>query len=213
MKGNALKLRKGYVLGMALLLVAAASTLLLASHLWAVEGDQCYFEDGTHVGWFQALGDFNMASTEELESLVGEAQLDSSGKTVTPIRILSMVGRGRATGIGETVYWLDTSRPVASGLRSKLRGHEFPAVHQMGFHLFLTTEALPGKVFRSMNPAIMVNDNATSFPPRVGTRYRLQNVVAFEDVEEPGIVAARILSNHNQYAGSRRPDHGGRREN
>lgn len=213
MKGNALKLRKAHVLGMALLVVAAAGTLLLSTTSWAATEDECYFDDGTHKGWFQDLGSFTLASEELISATVGEKRIDREGRTVTPIRIRGMAGRGKATGIGETVYWLDTSRPVESGVRSKLRGQEFPAVHEMGFHLFLTTEALPGKIFRSINPAVMVNDNALSFPPRPGSRYVLKNVVEFEDVDDPGFVVAKIVSNHTYYAGSRRPGLSGRHEN
>jgi hypothetical protein len=206
MKGNAWKPRKGHVLMLALLIAAVAGTLLVTPDSWAQDGeDECYFEDGTHKGWAEGVGTFELASEESLSATIGQKLIDRDGKMVRPIQIRGMAGRGRATGIGETVYWLDTSRPVESGLRSKLRGHEFPAVHEMGFHLYFTAEALPGKIFRSINPAIMVNDNATSFPPKPGTRYVLKNVVEFEDVDDPGHVAARILSNHNRYAGSRRP--------
>lgn len=206
MKGNALKLRKGYMLGLALLVVAAGGALLLTSSLWAAATPppECYFE-GEHTGWFAGLGSFTLASEESINALVGEQFIDREDKAVTPLRIRGMAGRGNAAGIGETVYWLDTSRPVASGVRAKVAGREFPAVHQMGFHLFLTTEALPGKIFRSINPAVMVNNNAMSFPPKPGSRYALKNVVEFEEVNDPGVVAARIVSNHNQYLGSKRP--------
>ncbi|HKI01530.1 MAG TPA: hypothetical protein VKK31_06080 [Thermoanaerobaculia bacterium] len=214
MKGNVLKLRKGHALCMALLAIAAAGTLLLKAPLWAQEDpvDPCHFE-GRHVGWFASLGTFSLASTEDIEAIVGESSLDREGKAVKPIQIRGMAGRGRATGIGETVYWLDTSRPVASGIRAKLRGQEFPAVHEMGFHLFLTTEALPGQIFRSINPAVMVNNNSMSFPPKPGSRYVLKNVVEFEDVNDPGFVVARIVSNHNQYLGSGRLGISRRHEN
>jgi len=214
MKGNVLKLRKSQVLCLALLVVAAAGTLLLTTRLWAQEPveEPCSFE-GEHTGWVNGLGDFSLASEESISAGIGEKSVDREGKAVRTIRILGMAGRGYATGIGETVYWLDKSRPVASGLRAKLRGQEFPAVHEMGFHLFFTTEALPGKIFRSINPAIMVNNNAMSFPPRPGARYALKNVVEFEAVDEPGVVAARIMSNHNQYVGSRRSGFSQRLEN
>jgi len=215
MKGNVLKLRKVHVLSMALLAVAAVGTLLLTTRLWAQEPseDPCHFENGEHKGWIEGLGTFSLASTEDIEAFVGESSTDREGKRVTPIRIRGMAGRGYATGIGETVYWLDTSRPVASGLRSKLRGQEFPAVHEMGFHLFFTTEALPGKIFRSINPAVMVNNNATSFPPKPGSRYVLKNVVDFEAVDAPGVVAARIVSNTTTYVGSGRSHFSQRLEN
>jgi hypothetical protein len=47
----------------------------------------------------------------------------------------------------------------------------------------------------------MVNNNATVFPPRLGTRYALQRAVEFEDVNEPGVVVLRIVSNRNQIVG------------
>jgi len=178
--------------------------MLVATSSSAQDDDPCYFSDGTHRGSFDGLGAFTLSSEELVSAAVGTKFIDRDGRIVTPIRIRGLAGRGQAEGIGETVYWLDTSRPVTSGIRSKQRGQEFPAVHEMGFHLFLTTEALPGKIFRSINPAIMVNENSTSFPPKLGSSYALKSVVEFEDVAEPGIVAARIESNHNRYVGSGR---------
>jgi hypothetical protein len=199
-----MKLRKAYLFGLAVLAVAAVGVLFTTTVL-AEESRPCFI-NGWHTGWFSDAGEFTLQSEEEIEGEVSSSTVDGQGKIVTPIRVRGMAGRGRAEGVGETVYWLDTARPVSSGLRSKLRGVEFPAVHEMAFHLYLTTEALPGKIFRSINPAVMVNDNATSFPPKLGSQYVLKNVVEFEDINEPGIVAARILSNHARYVGSRRSE-------
>ena len=200
------------VLVLSVLLLAGAALLLSAPYLsaqWTPDEEERHRLAGVpgHQIQIDSLGEFAVESEESIAAVAEEKFLDRNGLINRPIRVLGMAGRGYAEGIGETVYWMDKSRLVeGSGVRSKVRGAEFPAVHEMRFHVFLTTEALPGVTLRSMNPAIMVNNNATSYPPRLGARYVLKNVVELEDVENPGVVIARILSNRNEIVGSGRHD-------
>jgi hypothetical protein len=208
---NELKLHKVQVLALSVVVLAGVALLLSAPYLsaWTPEEEEEHRLAGYHTYQIDGLGQFSMDSSESIAAVSEEKFLDRNGLSNRSIRILGMAGRGYSDGIGETMYWLDKSRPVeGSGMRAKARGAEFPAVHEMRFHLLLTTEALPGRTLRSVNPAVMVNNNATSFPPRMGSRYVLKNVIELEDVDNPGVVVGRILSNRNKIVGSRRYDSG-----
>lgn len=208
MKGNGLKLRRAHVLGLSVLVLAGAAVLVGTSDSSAQSDDE-HIVDGVHIYQINGLGEFSAASTESIAASFEEKYIDREGLSTVPIKVLGMAGRGYTDAVGETMYWLDKSRPVeGSRMQSKTRDSDFPGVHEMHFHLLLTTEALPGRTFRTINPAVMVNNNAMSFPPKVGARYVLKNVVELEDVNEPGVVVIRILSNKNQIVGSRRYDSG-----
>jgi hypothetical protein len=125
----------------------------------------------------------------------GETFISNGYKTVR-LEILSNGGHAFAEGIGATHFWFDSSRPVPSFIREKTPGTEFPAVQEMRFHFFYEAEAFPGKVFRSVNPAIMRSNHVTAFPPPPGTEYDLVQPVALEDVNNPGEVVGYIMSNH-----------------
>jgi hypothetical protein len=215
MKGNGWKLHRVHGLGLSILVLAGATVLLSAPSAFAVEeGENPHWMEGVHYLQIDDGPQFAVTSEESIAAEGEETKrfVDRNGLTTMPVRILGMAGRGYAEGVGETVYWLDKGRPTAgSVVRGKVRGAEFPAVHEMHFHLILTTEALPGRTFRSINPAVMVNNNATAFPPPVGSRYELKNVVELEDVEQPGVVVLRILSNKNQIVGVGRSSRLGRR--
>jgi hypothetical protein len=157
-----------------------------------------------HMFSIAGQGAFAAATTEEIGATVGEKYIDRNGLSSLPLRVVEMAGGGQTEGVGRTEYWLDKSRPVESIVRAKAPGRDFPAVHEMRFHLLLTTEALPGRTFRSINPAVMANDNATSFPPKLGSRYVLKDVVELEDVNDPGVVVVRVLSNKGEIVGSGR---------
>jgi hypothetical protein len=204
MKGNGWKLRKVYALGLGILVVAGAALLLSSTYSSAAEEQNPHWIQGVHYFEIDGQGSFAVASEESMaaEGEPTKRFVDRNGLSTLPIRIFGMSGRGYVEGLGETMYWLDKSRPVGrSMIREKVRGTAFPAVHEMHFHLLLTTEALPGRTFRSINPAVMVNSNATSFPPQVGAQYELKQVVELEDVDDPGPVVIRILSNRNQIVG------------
>jgi hypothetical protein len=216
MKGNGLKLRRVHILGLSIFVLAGAAVLVSTSDSiaqWTPEEEEQHRLLGYHGVQITGQGEFLVASEESISAVAGEKYIDRNGLSVIPLRILGMAGRGYVEGVGESVYWLDKSRPVeGSMVRGKARGSDFPAVHEMRFHLFLTTEALPGRTFRSINPAVMVNNNSMSFPPRLGSRYVLKNVVELEDVNDPGVVVVRIVSNRNQIVGSGRSGAGlGRR--
>lgn len=209
MRNNESKLRRAQVLVLSVVVLAGVALLLSAPYLsaWTPEEEEQHRLWGVpgHTMQIDGVGQFDVASEESISAVSQDKFLDQNGLINRSIRVLGMAGRGYSEGIGETVYWMDKSRSAGeSGMRAKVRGAEFPAVHEMRFHLFLTTEVLPGVTLRSINPAVMVNKNATSYPPRIGARYVLKNVVELEDVENPGVVIARILSNSNQIVGAGR---------
>ncbi|HYG63324.1 MAG TPA: hypothetical protein VEL74_12135 [Thermoanaerobaculia bacterium] len=203
---KALNLRKSYLVGLAILALAVTAIFINTSGLSAQSSEDEYH---TLLGYhgYQSPGGviFESASTESISANVEEKYLDRKGLATRELNVRGMAGRGYSEGLGETMYWLDKSRPVkGSVVRAKTPGAEYPAVHEMHFHLLLVSDIFPGKTLRSINPAIMVNNNATSFPPKPGARYQLKNVVELEDVENPGEVMFRIVSNRNQIIGAGR---------
>jgi hypothetical protein len=212
--------RKSLVLMFALVLGAGAlwATALLADKperlMLPVAGQKAACEEETlsgsgvskdhgephpgHDAVFTGLGTFTEEQVEETAPImveVGESYRSASGQKVVPFKVLSIGGRAFAEGIGETRFWLDTSRPVTSAMWEKTPGTEFPAVQEMRFHFFYTLEAMPGKVFRSINPSVMRSNNVRSFPPPPGTIYNLARTVNLEDINEPGVIVGKLLTN------------------
>jgi hypothetical protein len=149
------------------------------------------FVEMTGVGTFNTVG----TGATPIVAKVGE-QFVSVGRFKTvPLHIVSFGGNAYAEGLGETRFWVDSDRPLMSAIWEKAPGTEFPAIQEMRFHFFYSVEAMPGKVFRSINPARMRADDVRSFPPAPGTVYRLMAPVEFEEIGKPGVVAGRILSN------------------
>jgi hypothetical protein len=144
------------------------------------------------LGTYQETG---IGKATQIMARVKPAFISKSGLKTVPLEIVSIGGRTFAEGIGETRFWLDATRPVPSAIWEKRPGTEFPAVQEMRFHFFYTLEALPGRVFRSINPAIMRSNNVRAFPPLSGTRYHLVQPVEIEDVSDPGVVVGKVLSN------------------
>lgn len=143
-------------------------------------------------------GSFQMEGIGDAPPLVavsGKPFISREGLKTVPLRIIANGGHSFAEGIGETRFWLDATRPVQSAIWEKSPGTEFPAIQEMRFHFFFTMESKPGKLFRTMNPSIMRSDNVVSFPPPPGTVYRLMEKINIEDVNEPGVVAAQVVSN------------------
>jgi hypothetical protein len=138
---------------------------------------------------------FPGAESNKILAEVGKEFVSKSGLRTVPIYIRSLSGRGFVEGVGETRFWLDPTRPATSALWEKVPGQRFPAVQEMRFHFFYTTEAFPGKIFRSVNVAIMHTDNLFAFPPRPNTHYHLAAPVELEDVSEPGVVVGRVMAN------------------
>lgn len=158
---------------------------------------------------FDGLGTFETFSRggSPVVAEFGEPFLQKSGLKTVPIRIASIDGRAFAEGIGETHFWLDASRPVTSAIWEKSPGTEFPAIQEMRFHFFYTIEVMPGKVYRSVNPAVMRADNLSTFPPQPGTFYRLVKSVDLEEIHQPGVIVGRVLSNTVEIGGRReKPD-------
>jgi hypothetical protein len=135
---------------------------------------------------------------------IGRPFVAKSGVKTVPFKILSVTGGGSVEGMGESKFWLDATRPVTSAIWEKRPGTEFPAIQEMRFHFFHTFEGMPGRVFRSMNPARMRSDHVAAFPPPPGTVYRLAEPVQLEDISEPGVVIGRVLSNRAEIPRPRR---------
>lgn len=198
--------RKSLVLAFSLLLAAGAfwatSSLAAGSEgpsLLKAEGEVfCSVCDLEHVATFDGFGTVKErpgAEPSQLVAEVGAAFLSKSGRTVVPIHIRSLGGKGFVEGMGETHFWLDAARPETSAIWERVPGTGFPAVQEMRFHFFYTVEAFPGKVFRSLNPAIMRSNNVLAFPPPPETRYRLAKPVDLEEISEPGVVVGQIVRN------------------
>ncbi|MEM7481906.1 MAG: hypothetical protein AAF481_12095 [Acidobacteriota bacterium] len=141
----------------------------------------------------EGLGTFEVVLGGSVVARTGEAYFDGGLKTI-PIDILGTASRDYIDGIGEVTVTLDRSRPVkGSQIQERAVGTEFPASQHMRFHILVELEARPGIVYRSIQPIHMVSDNVTAFPPADGTSYRLVQPIDLEDVDQPGIVAARLL--------------------
>jgi hypothetical protein len=162
------------------------------------------------------MGSFKMAGVGDappIVSVIGKPFLARDGRKTVPLRIIANGGHSFADGIGETRFWLDATRPLPSYIQEKVKGTELPAVQEMRFHFFFAMEARPGKLYRTINPSIMRSDNVVAFPPPPGTIYRLMEPINLEDVTEPGVVAARVVSNRVVIPQSRlAPDTDTRRE-
>lgn len=143
------------------------------------------------------LGTFNTGATSSspVVAEAGDAYISSAGLKTVPLKLASLSGTAFAEGIGETKFWLDASRSVESAVWEKSPNTEFPAIQEMRFNFFYTVEAMPGKVYRSVRPAVMRADNLNAFPPPPGTVYRLVRSVELEDVDNPGTSVGRIESN------------------
>jgi hypothetical protein len=143
-------------------------------------------------GTFRMVG---MGDAPPIVAITGQTFISKNSLKTVPLRIIANGGHSFAEGIGETRFWLDATRPVQSAIWEKSPGTEFPAIQEMRFHFFFTMESKPGKLFRTMNPSIMRSDDVRAFPPPAGTEYRLMEPINIEDVNEPGVVAARVISN------------------
>lgn len=152
----------------------------------------------------EGVGTFSSAGRTDAPQTVaeaGEAYISRDGLKTVPLKLLANGGHNFAEGVGDTHYWLDGSRPVEGAIWEKKAGTEFPAIQETRFHFLYTVEALPGRVFRSVNPAIMRADDVTSFPPPPGTEFRLVKPVDLEDMDNPGVVVGRVLSNRATVSG------------
>lgn len=145
-----------------------------------------------NMGTFTEVG---RGAPSRIMAEAGAAFTSKDGLKTVPLKIVSIGGRGFAEGIGETRFWLDATRPVVSAIWEKRPGTEFPAAQEMRFHFFYTIEALPGRVFRSVEPATMRSEDVRAFPPPKGTVYTLVRPVELEDMAVPGVTIGRIVSN------------------
>jgi len=85
---------------------------------------------------------------------------------------------------------LDPTRPSSlSRIRSNQIGSDFPATEDIYFQARATLSSQPGKLFRSINELHFNSQQVLTFNPHVNEVFRLVNRVAFEDVQNPGVVA------------------------
>lgn len=207
-------------LGRRSLVLSFSLTLMAAGALWATTSRDAGFKkamlpdsvgatavcgpesDPSHYYLHEAsidgLGTFtevDAGKPTKIMAEIGEHYTSKQGLKTVPLKIVSIGGVGHAEGIGETRFWFDATRPVTSAIWEKRAGTEFPAIQEMRFNFFYTVEAMPGRVFRSVQPARMRSEDVRSFPPTPGTTYRLVRPVELEDVSNPGVVVGKILSN------------------
>lgn len=162
----------------------------------AICGVKSYEE--AHLVQINGAGTFQESAVGEANPIIVRVEKQyklKTGQKVVPLRAVALSGEGFAEGIGGTRYWLDPTRPVKSAIWEKTPGTEFPAIQEMRFHFFYTFEGMPGKVYRSINPARMRSNNVRAFPPPSGTTYRLMEPVELEEVSNPGVVVGRVLAN------------------
>lgn len=163
-------------------------------------------EEGKTIYIIESGTTFETTSSKALEAVaarVGSKSRTKSGQNALSLNLLGIGGSSFAEGIGETKFWLDATRPVESAIWEKTAGTNFPAIQEMRFHFFYSVESMPGKIFRSINPAIMRSDDVKAFPPPPGTLYQLVQTVDLEEIHEPGVVAAQVLSNRVRVQPSR----------
>lgn len=153
--------------------------------------------EDAHTVQLNGAGTFQETATEASPIIVrvDKQYKLKTGQKIVPLRAVAISGQGFAEGIGATRYWLDPARPVKSAIWEKTPGTEFPAIQEMRFHFFYSFEAMPGKIYRSINPARMRSNNVRAFPPPPGTVYRLMEPVELEEVSDPGVVVGRVLAN------------------
>lgn len=162
----------------------------------AICGIKSYEE--AHLVQINGAGTFQESAVGEANPIIVRVEKQyklKTGQKVVPLRAVALSGEGFAEGIGGTRYWLDPTRPVKSAIWEKTPGTEFPAIQEMRFHFFYTFEGMPGKVYRSINPARMRSNNVRAFPPPSGTTYRLMEPVELEEVSNPGVVVGKVLAN------------------
>ncbi|MEM7483512.1 MAG: hypothetical protein AAF481_20320 [Acidobacteriota bacterium] len=125
------------------------------------------------------------------------------GRQFVPLNVKGYTERGWVDGLGDTHVWLDKSRPTTgSFLREITPGTGFPAVQEIHMHFMMTTDGLPGRMFRTLEPVVLRSEEVNSFPPPKGTSYHTVGDVIFEDVDEPGVEAARIVDVSVKVAGA-----------
>lgn len=159
------------------------------------QSEICPIAESEHWIKFAEGGTFKATLAEDVSATAGAAYVSRSGLTTVPLQIRSVGGRSDVEGLGEVHFWLDKSRPLTSAIWEKTAGTSFPAVQEMRFHFLITFESMPGRTFRSMDPARMRSAEVQAFPPKPGTTYRLVSQVRLEDTAEPGVVAATVLAN------------------
>ncbi|MEM7048419.1 MAG: hypothetical protein AAF604_02120 [Acidobacteriota bacterium] len=139
------------------------------------------------------LGTFEAELRGTLTARAGR-EYNDNGRKAVPIVVMGSAMRGYVEGLGETMIWLDKSRPLTgSFLRENKAGTNFPATQVMRSHLLLRTDALPGQTFRSIGPFTVESQGMKYWPPQ-DAEFVLVEPVEFEDINAPGEVVVRLLS-------------------
>lgn len=126
---------------------------------------------------------------------VGQTTLDGQGLATIPLNIVGYTTTSKVKGLGRVTLDFDFERSVApSTLKGSNAKTFFPATQTMYLNILMTTDALPGVTLRSRTRGALVNDEASSFPPKPGSVYRLQRPLALEDVKRPGKTKVTLLS-------------------
>lgn len=137
-----------------------------------------------------------MAFSGSMDMLCGDSYLEN-GRATTEMAVTAFDVESDVSDpvVGIVTIALDNTRPVATTMWiANQSGSEIPATHTVYAHCTLSFSNLPGVTWRSKNPFVMVNPDATTFQPSINEVYTLAEVVEFEDVSDPGPVVGRLLS-------------------
>lgn len=162
----------------------------------------CFCEDPTTIK-IGGVGEFKATFYGSITADAGEKHY-SDGFAVTPLTVKGYGTRSYIDGLGNITLAFDSTRPVKeSELKAKETDKDFPAVQTMSLHVTMTIDSMPKVTFRSINPAVVENRDAFSFPPYPGAVYKLRAPVSFERTDQPGQVAATIIEHEPTISGSR----------
>jgi hypothetical protein len=123
-----------------------------------------------------------------------EEELVLEDRAVIPLRITGheTVGMGDGVGTIQVSHDFDRVAPL-SELRQLSAESAFPAAQTMRVNILVRLGVLPGVTLRNIELGNLVNDGQLEFPPQ-DAYYDLQGPMDLEDVANPGVVVARILS-------------------
>jgi hypothetical protein len=117
------------------------------------------------------------------------------------LQIVGYTAHGSAPDLGTITLDFDFSESIEDSRLAPNSGAEpFPATQTMCLAMVMKADSLPGVRLRSREPAVLVNENVTSWPPAPGSNYALQSPVVFIDDEGPE--RASILASETQITSS-----------
>lgn len=126
--------------------------------------------------------------------VVPEGETIDEGRARLALRITGHETIGRGDGIGRITVDHDFDRPAPlSELRQISVEGAFPAEQLMHVNILVTLDALPGVTLRNVRTGLLRNPHQDSFPPK-DAFYDLEEPMELEDVTNPGVSVARIVS-------------------